>query len=104
MAEKETKSCSKECEEMTDNEIIKALDVCAHFDVCFKECPLFDYKAGCIRKLTASALGIIKRYQSDVALVRHGNWFGTVCSVCGESISFYYDCNFCPNCGAKMDG
>lgn len=41
---------------------------------------------------------------ADVAPVRHGNWFGTVCSACGESTSFYYDCNFCPNCGAKMDG
>ncbi len=36
--------------------------------------------------------------------VRHGEWFGTVCSACGESTSFYYDCTFCPSCGAKMDG
>ena len=34
---------------------------------------------------------------------RHGEWNGTVCSACGESTSFYYDCNFCPMCGAKMD-
>lgn len=34
---------------------------------------------------------------------RHGVWFGTVCSCCGKSTSFYYDCNYCPNCGAKMD-
>lgn len=33
-----------------------------------------------------------------------GEWCGTVCSNCGASISFYYDCNFCPNCGAKMKG
>lgn len=34
---------------------------------------------------------------------RHGVWAGTVCSCCGESTSFYYDCKYCPNCGAKMD-
>ena len=33
-----------------------------------------------------------------------GRWFGTVCSACGESTSFYYDCDYCPNCGAKMKG
>lgn len=32
-----------------------------------------------------------------------GKWSGTVCSNCGESTSFYYDCNYCPNCGAKME-
>ena len=37
--------------------------------------------------------------------VKHGRWMGTVCSACGESFSEYYDCNFCPNCGAyMMDG
>lgn len=35
---------------------------------------------------------------------RHGEWRGTVCSCCGESTSFYYDCNYCPCCGAIMDG
>ena len=69
MAEKEIKSCSEGCEEMTDNEVIKALEVCAYSDVCLKECPLFNYKADCIKRLTASALEIIKRYQSDVAPV-----------------------------------
>lgn len=32
-----------------------------------------------------------------------GKWSGTVCSNCGESTSFYYDCNYCPKCGAKME-
>lgn len=41
---------------------------------------------------------------ADVRPERHGEWFGTVCSACGESISFYYDCDYCPCCGAKMDG
>ena len=41
---------------------------------------------------------------ADVAPVRHGEWAGTVCTSCGESTSDYYDCDYCPNCGAKMDG
>lgn len=41
---------------------------------------------------------------ADVRPERHGEWFGTVCSACGGSTSWYYDCDFCPNCGAKMDG
>ena len=123
MAEKETKSCSEECEEMTDNEIIKALEVCAHFDACLKECPLFNYKAGCIRRLTASALEIIKRYQSDVEPVRHGRWKKSkgnerptengfvhddryICDCCGWGCccDTKLDFRYCPNCGAKMDG
>lgn len=32
-----------------------------------------------------------------------GKWFGTVCSACGESTSFYYDCDYCPWCGARME-
>lgn len=119
MAEKETKLCSEGCEEMTDNEVIKALEVCAYSDDCLKECPLFNYKAGCIRKLTASALEIIKRHQSDVEPVRHGRWISlddyfedAQCSECGDALVIG-DCSFndfcecykyCPNCGAKMVG
>ena len=35
--------------------------------------------------------------------VRHGKWMGTVCSACGASVSFYYDCDYCPCCGARMN-
>lgn len=35
---------------------------------------------------------------------KHGEWMGTVCSCCGKSIVDYYDCDFCPKCGAIMDG
>lgn len=35
---------------------------------------------------------------------RHGTWCGTVCSACGESVSWFYDCEYCPMCGAEMDG
>lgn len=41
---------------------------------------------------------------ADVQEVKHGEWFGTVCSACGESTSDYYDCDYCPHCGARMGG
>jgi hypothetical protein len=55
---------------------------------------------------------------ADVQPVRHGKWvldkpdeYGNrkpKCSVCGEyhlySWSDYTRCNYCPQCGAKMDG
>ena len=51
---------------------------------------------------------------ADVEPVRHGHWFHdpferkTICTVCRRDIklpSYYYTIfNFCPKCGAKMDG
>ena len=113
MAEKETKSCSKGCEEITDNEVIKALEVCAYSDDCLKECPFFNYNADCTKRLTASALEIIKRHQSNVSPVKHGHWiyenFYTHCSVCGKMAIYdkygqEVESDYCPRCGAKMDG
>lgn len=40
----------------------------------------------------------------DAELVKHGKWMGTVCTACGESDSLSFNHNFCPNCGARMDG
>lgn len=34
---------------------------------------------------------------------RTGKWAGSVCTACGESASFWYDCKFCPHCGAEME-
>lgn len=56
-------------------------------------------------KLVDIYLDCIKVFPTvEAAPVRHGEWCGTVCSACGESTSFYYDCYYCPWCGAKMDG
>ena len=50
---------------------------------------------------------------ADVAPVRHGRWVQTkapfmneceVCSVCGYRTVWGHRYNYCPNCGAKMDG
>ena len=59
--------------------------------------------------------GVDKIPAADVAPVRHGRWEGTNCSRCGGSYMDYADADsypaigepkpdFCPNCGAKMDG
>ena len=49
----------------------------------------------------------------DAGEVVHGRWFDydndpmwQECSACGYRIQYSYskDCNYCPNCGAKMDG
>ena len=46
---------------------------------------------------------------SDVMSVRHGHWEGKIykCSLCGKWIDPLQgdaDMNYCPNCGARMDG
>ena len=52
---------------------------------------------------------------ADVSLVRHGRWEKQSglysCSECGRTCPYdvqadvieYWTCNYCPNCGAKMD-
>ena len=52
---------------------------------------------------TARILFLIGELPSIQSKEKTGKWFGTVCSACGESTSFYYDCFYCPNCGAKME-
>lgn len=51
---------------------------------------------------------------ADVAPVRHGRWinfeweslttFSFKCNQCGITITTSWDYNYCPNCGARMDG
>lgn len=46
---------------------------------------------------------------ADVEPVRHGRWEGKTykCSLCGKWVDPLQgdaDMNYCPNCGAKMDG
>lgn len=48
---------------------------------------------------------------ADVAPVKRGRWKEWAvqwreCSACRYRIQYSYakDCNFCPNCGARMDG
>lgn len=45
---------------------------------------------------------------ADVVEVKHGYWIDgkcghyKICSECNQIADFYFD--YCPNCGAKMDG
>lgn len=49
---------------------------------------------------------------TDAEPVKHGRWDGYLCSVCNEHAGYFISGdfwidekpNFCPNCGAKMDG
>lgn len=48
---------------------------------------------------------------ADVVEVRHGRWidskedgYPSICSVCKYPVDRFYKTNYCPNCGAKMDG
>ena len=46
---------------------------------------------------------------ADVASVRHGEWVDknggiATCSMCGTRWGVWDVMNYCPNCGAKMDG
>lgn len=72
---------------------------------------MFDYiQRGAVLELLErydadrAAREIEKLSAADVRPERHGEWFGTVCTACGESTSDYFNCDYCPRCGAIMDG
>ena len=41
---------------------------------------------------------------ADVVEVKHGEWEGLECNLCGHFATYANDYNYCPECGAKMDG
>ena len=69
--------------------------------------------AGCFSNMI-SAYDVIMLPTADVAPVVHGRWiekdkytFGVMydCSICGDRIlDNGHSWNYCPNCGAKMNG
>ena len=82
----------------------------------YKNPPNFSYGEGFDRGLDRAQRAILDAPAADVALVRHGQWIDkgeyAVCMECGERSGTQYDgvepiplmMQFCPNCGAKMDG
>ena len=70
---------------------------------------------GCFSDMI-SAYDVIMLPTADVAPVLHGRWEKQSglysCSECGKTCPYdvqadvieYWACNYCPNCGAKMDG
>lgn len=71
---------------------------------------------GDIHPLDYNGQGIVERIKAipaaDVVEVRHGRWLiktirgdkRTVCSECLSETGTCYEDNFCPHCGAVMDG
>ena len=77
----------------------------------YKNPPNSSYGEGFDRGLDRAQRAILDAPAADVATVRHGRWNDSLaritpyCSACGHS----HRClirtpNYCPNCGAKMDG
>ena len=76
--------------------------------------PFHGYEHAMYRKICEAEIAIGKTQAADVVPVRHGRWieqekytFGTMydCSICGDRIlDNGHSWNYCPNCGAKMDG
>lgn len=70
-------------------------------------CELFNRLAPV--QMLGEAYGIIQGMPTvDAVPVRHGHWvytptspFGFMCSECGIEMCRF---NYCPNCGARMDG
>lgn len=61
--------------------------------------------------ITMSGVKILNQFPgADVAPVRHGRWIAShdefcACSICKYPVYMMWDqTNYCPNCGAKMDG
>ena len=89
---------------------------CIHEKVCDAHiksgCPYLD------EKMPANVFCLEFKNKADVVEVKHGEWKvcgedlnGEVtckCSNCGEELvtlyGFEIDWNYCPECGAKMDG
>ena len=70
-----------------------------------KGCDCFDPDFGCVC-MTKCPRAPKKEYVE----VKHGEWITLEaeiglysCSLCGHKI-LRAECNYCPNCGAKMDG
>lgn len=64
-----------------------------------------------VSELNDKIVELVKSQSADVAPVRRGRWAETVtdgflfvsCSACGFKTG-RIDYNYCPNCGARMDG
>ena len=74
--------------------------------------PFHGFEHAMYRKICEAEIAIGKTQAADVAPVRHGRWVHHIaggkqisacwCSVC--NVEHETEQNYCPNCGAKMDG
>ena len=84
----------------------------------YKNPPNSSYEEGFDRGLDRAQRAILDAPAADVAPVRHGRWVDNHCTACGmmpmgdemwklcdfEPPRFEKFMDYCPNCGAKMDG
>ena len=78
----------------------------------YYNCAAMDYTKKLSVCTAADCLSIVKKAPvADVVKVVHGEWIykgiADMCSVCGRWLVIEQasaDLNYCPNCGAKMDG
>jgi len=70
----------------------------------------FDHEIHIADEAFADAIRIIESLEpADVVEVKHGEWISECepyyeCSECHHWFYLYQYMNYCPNCGAKMDG
>ena len=99
---------------MTNNELdiyptVEGMDLIVPCDTCL-------YKKNCVyiarHKAVPKIVGCTCWESDDVEPVRHGHWIlqednkHSCCSSCNfkRNISTQYGWDYCPHCGAKMDG
>ena len=76
----------------------------------YKNPPNFSYGEGFDRGLDRAQRAILDAPSADVVQVRHGWWVAShdefcACSLCKYPVYAAWNAtNYCPNCGAKMDG
>ena len=76
----------------------------------YKNPPNFSYGEGFDRGLDRAQRAILDAPAADVVPVRHGRWIAShdefcACSICKYPVyAVWNQTNYCPNCGAKMDG
>lgn len=107
---------------MSNEELIKALRYCCEDVVDCHDCPLFDecdsfeypllHAADALEAAEKRIAELEAQLPKDAVEVVHGYWnFSEVnglsvriCSVCNKKFYIVRGWNYCPNCGAKMDG
>ena len=76
----------------------------------YKNPPNFSYGEGFDRGLDRAQRAILDAPAADVVPVQHGRWIAShdefcQCSLCKYPVyAAWNTTNYCPNCGAKMDG
>lgn len=103
---------------MPDREkVLKGMECCINFGDCQKQCDYFP-DHGCDIELMHDALELLKAHEPrgewkelkvDCMVNCIDEWQSARCSACGKYhttpyLYYFKSYNYCPNCGAKMDG